>query len=106
MAGNIVAIPPFCFGLICHDMTINYLALWADVGRWIETALSFRGIHLVPVEPAIAVDSVRLPGAFHADPADRLIVATARFHQALLLTADRAILDYGMRGHLQVLSAA
>ncbi len=81
------------------------LALGADVGRWIETALSFRGIHLAPIESAIAIDSVRLPGAFHADPADRLIVATARFHQAPLLTADGGILDYGMRGHLQVLPA-
>ncbi|ANL29108.1 PilT domain-containing protein [Rhizobium phaseoli] len=81
------------------------LALGDDVGRWIDSALALPGLDLAPIEPSIAVDSVRLPGAFHADPADRLIVATARHHRVPLMTADQAILGYGARGHLQVLSA-
>jgi PIN domain nuclease of toxin-antitoxin system len=70
-----------------------------------ESVLALPGIRLAPIEPSIAIDSVRLPGDFHADPADRIIVATARFHQATLLTADRAILSYGQRGYVQVLAA-
>jgi PIN domain nuclease of toxin-antitoxin system len=59
---------------------------------------------LAPIEPAIAIDSVRLPGEFHPDPADRIIVATARFHHATLLTADQAILAYGRKGHVDVIA--
>lgn len=81
------------------------LALGDEVGRWVDSALSLPGLQLAPLEPSIAVDSVRLPGEFHADPADRIIVATARFHRVPLLTADQAILSYGARGHLQALAA-
>lgn len=77
------------------------LHLGHEVGSWIKTALALPGIRLAPVEPEIAVDSVRLPGSFHADPADRLIVATARHWNAPLLTADDAILAYSDQGHVR-----
>jgi hypothetical protein len=73
------------------------IALGDDVGRWISRALALPGIALAPLEAPISVGSVRLPGDFHADPADRMIVATARFHQAPLMTANQAILTYGAR---------
>ena len=82
------------------------LHLGHEVGSWIKTALALPGIRLAPVEPEIAVDSVRLPGSFHADPADRLIVATARHWGAQLLTADDAILVYGAHGHVRTIDAA
>ena len=82
------------------------LRLGRDVAAWIDAVLALPGVGLVPIEPAIAVDSVRLPGAFHADPADRLIVATARCCGAPLLTADRAILDYAAAGYLGAIDAA
>lgn len=82
------------------------LHLGREVGSWIKTALALPGIRLAPVEPEIAVDSVRLPGSFHADPADRLIVATARHWSAPLLTADDAILAYGAHGHVRTADAA
>lgn len=80
------------------------LALGYDVDRWVADALGLRSVHLAPIEPAIAIDSVRLPGEFHPDPADRIIVATARFHHATLLTADQAILAYGRKGHVDVIA--
>ena len=49
---------------------------------------------VAPLEPEIAVDAVELPAWDHRDPADRMIVATARHIGALLVTRDTAILDY------------
>ena len=44
--------------------------------------------------PQIAIESTQLPGAFHHDPADQIIVATARYYDCPVLTADARILDY------------
>jgi PIN domain nuclease of toxin-antitoxin system len=49
---------------------------------------------VAPLDPSIAVDAVELPAWDHRDPADRLIVATARSLGAVLLTRDASILDY------------
>lgn len=81
------------------------LHLALEVGIWVDRVLSLPGIDLLLIEPAIAVDSVRLPGVFHADPADRLIVATARHWPATLLTADEAILRYAADGHFDAIDA-
>ena len=82
------------------------LRLGRDAAAWIDTALDLPGVHLIPIEPAIAIDSVRLPGSLHADPADRFIVATARHCGAPLLTADGAILQYAAGGHVRVIDAS
>ncbi len=65
-----------------------------DVPDWINQALQYPGIQLLELSPRIAVESTRLPGEFHRDPADQLIVATARIHDCPLLTLDRKILAY------------
>ena len=61
---------------------------------WLEQALAYPGVRLLPLTPAIAAESTQLPGSFHSDPADQMIVATARVHDCPLLTFDRAILAY------------
>ena len=81
------------------------LLLIREVGAWIEETLGLHGIQLAPILPAIAVDSVRLPGNLHQDPADRLIVATARHLGFPLVTADRSILNYGAQGFVQAMDA-
>ena len=62
--------------------------------KWIED--SARDLHLqhVDVGYAVALDAYTLPDRFHRDPADRILVATARSYQAILLTADERILVY------------
>lgn len=70
------------------------LALPLPVEEWLTTALSYPGIELVPLTPRIAVESTQLPGDFHNDPADQLIVATARALNCVLLTADHKIRRY------------
>ncbi|WAC27215.1 type II toxin-antitoxin system VapC family toxin [Ancylobacter sp. SL191] len=102
-AVHIAAITPWEIALLVQK---GRLALTEDVGAWLDAVLALPALRLAPLEPAIAVDSVRLPEALHPDPADRLIIATARHLRVPLLTADRAILDYGAAGHVAVLDAA
>jgi PIN domain nuclease of toxin-antitoxin system len=61
--------------------------------EWIGDAVSASRVIVHPLEPSIAVDSTEL-GAFHGDPADRMIVATARRLGAVLITKDSKIQDY------------
>jgi len=62
--------------------------------RWIERAARAPGVVLHPLTPDICIESTQLPGRFHGDPADQIIVATARTLSVALVTADRAILEY------------
>jgi PIN domain nuclease of toxin-antitoxin system len=73
--------------------------------EWVELAFGLPGLSLMPLTPSICVRSSRLPGDFHGDPADRLIVATARELGAVLLTRDEPILQYAALGHLRALAA-
>jgi len=81
------------------------LTLDRDVGEWVQIATSLPGIRVEPISPEIAVASTRMPGQLHADPADRLIAATARHLGATLVTDDQLLLAYGAGGHLKVLKA-
>lgn len=75
------------------------------VDQWIDELLRAPGARLLPLEPAMAVDSTRLPGAPHGDPTDRILMASARVTGARLVTCDRRILDYASAGHVPVLDA-
>jgi len=71
---------------------------------WMKQALAALGISLVPITPEIAVLSSRLPGEFHGDPADRIIVATALELSANLVTKDTKILRYSESNPLNVIA--
>lgn len=68
--------------------------------EWIQQAKAY--CNILDLTPAIAVDSCTLPDDFHGDPADRIIVASARAENLALLTRDKAILRYGQTNYLQV----
>ncbi len=70
------------------------LALSLPVGQWINQALAYPGIHLLPLDPKIAAASTQLPQPFHNDPADQIITATAREMDCPLATDDGRIQDY------------
>jgi PIN domain nuclease of toxin-antitoxin system len=70
------------------------LELDRDVHVWIQMALDYPGVELIGLTPEIVIDSINLPGEFHRDPADQLLVATARSYGIPLLTEDRRILAY------------
>ncbi|MES0488807.1 MAG: type II toxin-antitoxin system VapC family toxin [Leptospirales bacterium] len=69
---------------------------------WIEQASSAPGMSVYPLSPEIAYESTVLPGNFHGDPADRMIVATARVLHATLLTFDKQIIKYASEGYLNI----
>jgi PIN domain nuclease of toxin-antitoxin system len=81
------------------------VSLGREVGAWMTAVLALPGMRLAPLETAIALASVSLPGNLHSDPADRIMVATARHHGWPLVSADAAILDYATAGHVRVLDA-
>jgi PIN domain nuclease of toxin-antitoxin system len=70
------------------------LTLTMDIDEWLATVESIEGVAFVPVDLDVAVQSVELPGEFHPDPADRMIVALARHHSVPLITADAKIRAY------------
>ena len=55
---------------------------------------SIEDVSIVPITAQIATQSVNLPGEFHKDPADRMIVALARELNAPVITADDKIHRY------------
>ena len=81
------------------------LHLHMDCLEWVRRALETPGLSLVPLFPEISVESTRLPGNLRADPADRILVATARNLGARLMTRDQALLDYGRKRHARIVSA-
>ena len=70
--------------------------------EWARRSLEAPGLLLAELTPDIAIEASNLPGELSGDPADRIIVATARATGATLFTKDRSILAYGRRGHLKV----
>lgn len=70
------------------------LAIPMDINRWYELARSYPSTVIEPLSPLDAIASTQLPGNFHKDPADRIIVSLARRLTVPLLTCDRKILDY------------
>lgn len=65
-----------------------------DPKLWLNNAIGMSGLRVIELTPEIAMESCSLPGDFHRDPADRIIVATARTHNLTLLTKDKKIIEY------------
>lgn len=77
--------------------------LGIPVDRFVAEALEDDGFRLLDLSVSILIESTRLPGPIHRDPSDRILVATARQHSLTLVTRDKDLLEYGRRGHLNVL---
>jgi len=72
---------------------IGRLPLKKDIGAWLTEAVAV-GIDLLPLTPEIIADAMTLPDFPNRDPADELIVATARVHRLVLLTTDTQLKRY------------
>jgi PIN domain nuclease of toxin-antitoxin system len=74
-----------------------------DYRKWMASALDEPDLHLQQMTPGIALESSSLPGEFHSDHADRILVATARELNIPLVTADARILAYAKSGHVRAI---
>jgi PIN domain nuclease of toxin-antitoxin system len=71
---------------------------------WFDDLLALPGVRLLPLTHRAAIAASSLPGSFHRDPADCLLIATARELGVPLMTRDRRILDYASQGHVEVIA--
>jgi PIN domain nuclease of toxin-antitoxin system len=79
------------------------IALTMPVAAWFRQAVERMRAEFMPVTLDIFVDSCTLPGTLGGDPADRIIIATARANALTIVTRDAAILRYAKHGHVQAL---
>jgi PIN domain nuclease of toxin-antitoxin system len=91
---NIIGISAISCWEIAKLVEYNRLELPLPLDEWFNNALNYPGIQLFNLTPVIAIESTRLPGEFHRDPADQIITATARVHGCPIITSDRKILEY------------
>ena len=59
---------------------------------------------LAELTSSVLIDSSFMPGTPPKDPADRIIIATARAHGFRIMTRDRKILAYAEQGHVQAIA--
>lgn len=79
------------------------ITLSMSTESWFDALLELPGICLVPMSPSVLIAASFLPGEPSSDPADRIIVATARAENLRIVTRDRKILDYADAGHVRAL---
>ena len=84
------------------DITLWEIAMLENLGRialsiplreWLEKVVAPPLVQRIGISPAVATEVANLPQSFHRDPADRILVATARVTGLTLLTQDRRILE-------------
>jgi PIN domain nuclease of toxin-antitoxin system len=83
-------------------VSLNRLNLGATPQGWFTLVLRLPGMRLADLSPEILINASFLPGKPPRDPADRIILATARELGATLITRDRGLLSYGEDGHVSV----
>lgn len=85
------AISPWEF---CKLLEKERLGISCDPQEWLSEALRMPKLRLAPLTPTIAYRSTVLPQPFHHDPADQIIVATAREENATIISKDQLLRDY------------
>jgi PIN domain nuclease of toxin-antitoxin system len=79
---------------VAKKVSIGKLTLSIPIRDWLVQATRKPFIEIIPLSVDIALESTILPGTFHKDPADQIIVASARQCNMTLLTSDRHIISY------------
>ena len=79
--------------------------IYEPIRDFLESITNIDGLSVKDISTEVAAESVQLMDDFHGDPADRIIVATAKCHGATLLTRDQKILTWASLGHIKSLQA-
>ena len=91
---NVIGVSAISCWEIAKLVEYGRLDISCPLSEWFGQALRYSGIALLELTPEIAIASTTLPGEFHRDPADQIIVATARVHGCPLVTSDNKLLKY------------
>lgn len=83
----------------------NKIILNTSCHAWVNKSLSLPGISLIPLSPEIAIESCILPGNFHGDPADRIIVASAKIENLCLISRDEKLHTYCKKHDIDIIQA-
>ena len=86
--------PAICLTEVAQLHYRDRIDLGMPLSSWFAVALTYPRVEVFPLNPEVAAEAYSLPGSFHNDPADRMIVATARLLDADLLTDDGLIRRY------------
>lgn len=78
----------------CKLLEKKKIGISCNPEQWLHAALIMPKLRLVALSPSIAYRSTALPQPFHDDPADQIIVATAREEKAIIISKDARIRDY------------
>lgn len=91
-------------GLLARPGRRRVIDFAPDPLTWFRIFLDRSRAGLAPFSIEIAITASHLPEPLHGDPADRLLIATARSLDACLVTRDKAILDYAALGHVRAIA--
>ena len=94
LATSEILVSPISCAEIACGVERGKLLLDRHWRKWFRYFVQENEWQLIPIGLDIIEEAYSLPGSFHADPADRIIVATARWSSATIVTGDHKILDY------------
>jgi PIN domain nuclease of toxin-antitoxin system len=103
-AAELVLVSPITAWEVGLLVERNRLNLLMTPQRWFSRLLDVPGMHLTELSPEILIASSFLPGTPPRDPADRILLATARHLGATLITRDRLLLKYGEDGQVSTIA--
>jgi len=103
-SGGMLLVSPITAWEVGLLVSRNRLSLVAKPERWFQRLLAIPGVRLADLSPDILIASSFLPGEPPRDPADRILLATAREFGARLVTRDRLLLKYGEDGQVSTVA--
>jgi PIN domain nuclease of toxin-antitoxin system len=91
-------------GMLSRPRTGRAIQFLPDPATWFANFMAGPAIKPAALTPDIAIAASHLPQPLHADPADRLLIATARHMAMPIVTRDAKIISYGAGGHVSVIA--
>lgn len=103
IAGGDLYVSPITAWEIANLVRKDRIALAMPIKAWFEQTIERMRAALPALSVDVLIESCLLPGRFAGDPADRIIIATARAHALTIVTRDKVLLDYARTGNVLAL---